>query len=334
MDAATTRRRDDGGAAPSTPEYDAFGPWVDPVRTAEDVPPLYRDHPLDLAGSRLVLKVPRDIARRDATPDMDLYDHLLVLGADRFTALSRRTGGDAPARGGRAARRTEGRGYDVREVPYDQVAAVSTSVDLLDGRLSVHALAGPSVRVRFSGSSADVVEGFVDTLRSVAWPVPTTGDPAPRDPTAGLPGLGRLDRRALGEKEIGLVSAYREVADRERGLKALAAHPRRVVQPRSGGVSRAVHLLHPMTVQAAVVASDGRELQVFGRRAWLARGRTPVHSESRLVLPLERLTEVRERPHPAYRDVTVVTLRAGDTALDLPVPAGSDAARVLAGLLG
>ncbi|WP_203667615.1 hypothetical protein [Cellulomonas pakistanensis] len=333
MDAAT-RRRDDGGAAPSTPEYDAFGPWVDPVRTAEEVPPLYRDHPLDLAASRLVLKVPRDIARRDATPDMDLYDHLLVLGPDRFTALSRRTAGDAARRGARAARRAEGRGYDVREVPYDQVAAVGTSIDLLDGRLDVHALAGASVRVRFSGSSADVVEGFVDALRSLAWPVPTTGDPAPRDPTAGLPGLGRLDRRALGEKEIGLVSAYREVADRERGLKALAAHRRRVVQPVGGGLSRAIHLLHPMTVQAAVVASDGRELQVFGRRDWLARGRTPVHSESRLVLPLERLTGVGARPHPGYRDVTVVTLRAGDAALDLPVPADSDAARVLTGLLG
>ena len=325
MNAATARRRqDDGrGDAPSTPEYDAFGPWVDPVRTPDEIPPLYREHPVDLAGSRLVLKVPRDIARRDATPDMDLYDHLLVLGPDRFTALSRRTTGGT----------ADGRGYDVRDVPYDQVAAVATSVDLLDGRLTVHALTGPSVAVRFSGSSADVVEGFVDTLRALAWPVPTTGDPAPRDPTAGVPGLGRLDRRALGEKEIGLVSAYREVADREPGLRALAAHPRRTVVPQRGGVSRVLHLLHPMTVQAAVVASDGRELQVFGRRAWLARGRTPVHSESRLVLPLDRLTEVRAVPHPAYAGVVVVTLRAGEAAIDLPVPAGTDAERVLTGLL-
>lgn len=325
MNAATARRRqDDGrGDAPSTPEYDAFGPWVDPVRTPDEIPPLYREHPVDLAGSRLVLKVPRDIARRDATPDMDLYDHLLVLGPDRFTALSRRTTGGT----------ADGRRYDVRDVPYDQVAAVATSVDLLDGRLTVHALTGPSVAVRFSGSSADVVEGFVDTLRALAWPVPTTGDPAPRDPTAGVPGLGRLDRRALGEKEIGLVSAYREVADREPGLRALAAHPRRTVVPQRGGVSRVLHLLHPMTVQAAVVASDGRELQVFGRRAWLARGRTPVHSESRLVLPLDRLTEVRAVPHPGYAGVVVVTLRAGEAAIDLPVPAGTDAERVLTGLL-
>jgi hypothetical protein len=318
MDAGA--RRGTGGGSPSTPEYDAFGPWVDPVRTAEDVPPLYRDHPIDLAASRMVLKVPRDIPRRDATPDMDLYDHLLVLGPDRFTALSRAAG---------AARR-----YDVHEVPYDQVAATVTSTDLLDGRLVVHTLAGDRVAVRFSGSSADVVTGFVDLLRTLAWPVPASGDPAPRDPTSRTRGLGRLDRRALGEKEIGLVSAHREVADRERGLRALAAHPRRTIAPAGGGAARLLHLLHPMTVHAAVVASDGRELQVFGRRDWLVRGRTPVHSDSRLVLPLERLTAAGTSPHPRYPDVTVVTLRLGGTALDLPVPAGSDAAAVLGGLLG
>ncbi|WP_454048461.1 hypothetical protein [Cellulomonas sp. Marseille-Q8402] len=335
MDEAAVRRRPDGGAggdAPSTPEYDAFGPWVDPVRTPEDVPPLYRDHPLDMAASRLVLKVPRDIARRDATPDMDLYDHLLVLGPDRFTALSRVTTPTgrrpAPAQGS-AARR-----YDVLEVPYDRVAAVGTSVDLLDGRLTVHALSGTPVSVRYNGSSTDVVERFVDLLRVLAWPVPATGDPAPRDPTVRTPGTARLDRRALGEKEIGLVSAYREVADREPGLKALAAHPRQTVAPAGGGPAGLMHLLRPMTVQAAVIASEGRELQVFGRRAWLVRGRTPVHSESRLVVPLDRLTDVATRTHPVYRDVAVVTLRAGDAAVELPVPAASDAHRVLAGLLG
>jgi hypothetical protein len=88
-----------------------------------------------------------------------------------------------------------------------------------------------------------------------------------------------------------------------------------------------------LTVPAAVVASEGRERLLFGRGGGRARGRTPVHSESRVVLPLERLTEVRAVPHPAYAGVVVVTLRSGDAALDLPVPAGSDAERVLAGLL-
>lgn len=319
--AATVRRRPGGfegsegvpagGASTSTAEYDAFGPWVDPVRGPEQVPRLFRDHPIDLDAARMVLKVPRDIARRDATPDMDLYDHLLVLGPDRFTALSRR----------------EGARYDVREVPYDGVAAVATSVDLLDGRLTVHALTGAPVSVRFGGSSADVVQGFLDLLRLLAWPAPAGA--APRDPG---PGIGRLGRRALGEQEIGLVGAYREVADADPALRTLAAHARVVVAPAGGPVRRALHVLRPMTVQGAVIGSDGRELQVFGRRAWLVRGRTPVHSESRLVLPLDRLTGVATARHPGYPGVEVVTLRAGDAAVELPVPAGSDARRVLAGL--
>ena len=58
-------------------EYDAFGPWIDEVFAPEDVPRLFRNHALDFDAARLVLKVPRDIVRRDATPDMDLYDYLL-----------------------------------------------------------------------------------------------------------------------------------------------------------------------------------------------------------------------------------------------------------------
>ncbi|WP_448629439.1 hypothetical protein [Cellulomonas soli] len=81
----------------STTEYDRFGPWIDQVRTPQDVPRLYRDHAIDLDSARLVLKVPRNITRRDATPDMDLYDHLLVLDATRLTVLSRRTTGEQHA---------------------------------------------------------------------------------------------------------------------------------------------------------------------------------------------------------------------------------------------
>lgn len=55
-------------------EYDRFGPWIDEVLDLEDVPRLFRSHPVDFDAARLVLKVPRDIARRDANAAMNLYD--------------------------------------------------------------------------------------------------------------------------------------------------------------------------------------------------------------------------------------------------------------------
>ena len=81
-------------------EFDAFGPWVDQVRNASEVPGLYRDYPVDFATSRLVLKVPRNISRRDALPTMDLYDHLLIAGPEALVVLSRahdRLHRDAPS---------------------------------------------------------------------------------------------------------------------------------------------------------------------------------------------------------------------------------------------
>ena len=73
-----------------TQEFDEFGPWILEVERPEDVPRLYRGHPLDLGSAELVLKVPRRIWRRDANPDMDLYDYLIVAGGDSMTVLSRR----------------------------------------------------------------------------------------------------------------------------------------------------------------------------------------------------------------------------------------------------
>ncbi|MCU1433145.1 MAG: hypothetical protein JWP95_2250, partial [Actinotalea sp.] len=55
----------------STAEYDAFGPWILEVRAVDDLPALFSRHPLDLGSARLVLKVPRQIARRDAHAGMD-----------------------------------------------------------------------------------------------------------------------------------------------------------------------------------------------------------------------------------------------------------------------
>src|SRR5690606_31495032 len=41
-------------ATPGVSEYDRFGPWIDEVATPADVPRLFRDHPVDLDGARLV----------------------------------------------------------------------------------------------------------------------------------------------------------------------------------------------------------------------------------------------------------------------------------------
>lgn len=295
-------------------EYDAFGPWIDQVSAPSDVPRLYRDFPLDLDASRLVLKFPRNVSRRDVTPDMDLYDHLLVAGPDKFTVLSRQ--GDA---------------YATSTAAYDRIVAIQDSVSMLDGLLTVHTVAEGPVSIPYNASSHEVIENLVDLLRERSGSiVPAAGRPAPEPSahaTVPTPGLV-----TLGDKDVDLVSSLRHLQRSEPDVRLLAAHGRRVLAPRGGAVARGLHAMWPMVLQGALVCRNETELQVISRRDWLVRGNRPVYSLARTVVTLAKLDAVSSRQDAEYTGVRVVTMRAGAASLDFPVPAGSDAERILLSL--
>lgn len=296
----------------STAEYDAFGPWIDTVRTPSDVPPLYRDHPLDLGAARLVLKVPRNIARRDALPTMDLYDHLLVVGPHDLTVLSRQDGG-----------------YGEFTLGYGRIVAIQDSVNLLAGRLTMHTLTEQAWSIPYNGSSYRVVEMLVRLLRDLALetipaPAAAPGPGSWPQATVQAPELGSLE-----DRDMALVTLSRDLLGGEPAMRLLAAHSRRVLVPRGGALTRALHVVRPMTLQGALVCASTREMQVLHRRDWLVRGNRPVHSLARTILLLGRLEAVTAREDAHYGGVSVVTLHAGTTSIDLPVPSGSAAERVL-----
>lgn len=295
-------------------EYDAFGPWIHEVHSPQDVPRLFRGHPIDFSSVDLVLKVPRDIPRRDADATMDLYDHLIIVGTDALTVLSR-----------------EGSRYEIRRSTYDQIHAIQVSVDLLDGRFVLHtaeagaeAAAKAPLVVRYNSSSQDAVDQLVEMLRERYLPSPDV--PARGTRRSAAPPLALLE---LGESDVALVTTQRALIAHDPAGTVLAVHHRRVVAPRAdsatqGVVLRMTHSLWPMTLQAAVVCGDDRELQVVHRRNALVRGRRPVSSVARTIVPRSRIEAVTARDHDGYEGVRVVTLRLGITSVDLLVPVGSE----------
>ncbi|HEY3438112.1 MAG TPA: hypothetical protein VGK35_10540 [Actinotalea sp.] len=300
-------------------EYDAFGPWVYEVSTGDEVPRLYRDHPVDLSASRLVLKVPRDIVRRDATPDMDLYDHLLVAGAEGLTVLSRQP-----------------QGYSTLQVPYDRITAIEHSVDLLDGKLTLHTSAAPvPVTVRYNGSSWAVMQALVRVLRDAYLPGVAPAAVSLSDAPART-----LHLAELGERDVSLVTEQHAVHREEPSMALLAAHPSRIVTPVAGrgiagGAARITHVAYPMTLQGALLCTDGREALVIHRRLWWIRGRRrPVYSVARTVIPVSRVDGLTTADHDRYAGVRTLSVRLGRTVLELPVPAGSDVETALPVALG
>jgi len=298
-------------------EYERFGPWIDEVTTPGEVPRLFRSHPLDLSTARLVLKVPRNVARRDVRAGADLYDHLLVVDDRDLTVLSRR-----PAEPGT---------FTVRTLALDGLASVRDVVSLLDAHLTVASRDGTSVTVPYNGSAREHVTRLVDELRgAVAGAQPTPLALALQRAGSELVASERL--LDTGGSDGGLLADLAAVRRTQPHVVPWTGHGRVVLRPVGGGfatlVQRAVQ--SPMTLHGAVLAADGTALEVLGRHEWLVRGRTPVSSSSRLVVPWSALDAVRLVPHERYPDAVVVTFVAGRDATRIAVPAGSAAHRLLA----
>ena len=317
-------------------EYDRFGPWIDEVKGPDDVPRLYRDYAIDFNAERLVVKVPRNITRRNATPDMDLYDHLIMVGQERLTVLSRHMG--EPSRTTDDAASTDsGRGYDVVSTRCADIVAIGNMLNLLDGRLTVSTAEGTPVTVRYNGSAAEMVDRLVDALRQAACV-----KPASPVGLALLAAGGPLARpamvRAPGRVDTFLASAFLEAHGANPRLAAWAAHGRRRVAPdvngARGSVERLKHALSPMTLHGALFSADEDALEVFGRHSWLVRGRAAIYSTSHLVIPFGAPDRLDLAPHPLYPAVTVATIGAGEWSAEMPVPRDSVAEQLLSEAAG
>ena len=299
-----------------TAEFDAFGPWVMQVVAEEGVPRLYRDHPIDFDAVRMVLKVPRNILRRDASPEMHLYDHLLVADHAGLTVLSRHD--DA---------------YTTLVVPYARVAAVHTSVVLLDGLFRLYdvdgtAANGVAIDLPFNGVSLDVVEQLARVVRREALataPARSLGQPG------GAPLRPELDD--LGRTDVALISSARELTAKEE-LVVWAMHHRLGVQRRAGMLGGLTSVIFPPTVHAALVGATSGEVHLVHRRPWVTTGRKPVHSVAHTVITASRVDRVEVSDHPGFTDTQLVRVVSGRAVVELPVPAGAPTIDALLTLLG
>lgn len=311
---------------PSTTEYDRFGPWIDTVRTAQDVPRLFSDYDFDPQAVRLTLKVPRNIERRDADPSMDLYDHLLIVRDVDLTILSRRI----PAKE-RSVQRHETTGYDVASIRFDEIASLHDSINLLDGRFEIRTIAGAWHVLRYNGSARDTVaelmgllKGGFDTRQGRVASAIKAGAPKALDPRDLAP----------GERDVIFVSDALELRRTQQGLDVWACHGRvpavGLDTANSTVWQRLARWVSPVNLSGALIAADAVALEVLSRRHWLQRARLPEHSHGRTVVALASLDGVRITPHPRFAGVLVVTLTSGDSATEIVVPHGSDAARIFA----
>jgi hypothetical protein len=130
-------------------EYDRFGPWTYPVRSPDEMPPRFDPWYGELKDSILILKLPRNVERRDAKPGDDLYGRLLAV-ADKGIVYLRLSQGEISR----------------QDIAYGDIAAVRLIQELLFGQLCIDLADGSIVSATFNTVSADVFDSFIDAVRA------------------------------------------------------------------------------------------------------------------------------------------------------------------------
>lgn len=133
-----------GASAEDRQEYDAFGPWVSPIRSIEEMPKRFRPWFEENREAAFLFKIPINAERRNLRPGMDLYCIVVAVHADRVVLL-------------------EWNGEEVEShiVTMDSIQAIRSHQNLLLAQLSLLIADGGVVCVEYNSVSSELMDEVI-----------------------------------------------------------------------------------------------------------------------------------------------------------------------------
>lgn len=128
-------------------EFNSFGPWIYEVNDDYPMPPLFLSYFKEDKNYLMLVKIPRNIERRDAKPGMDLYDYVIGLYDEYIYILKR------------AEKLVE-----EFKVFYKEVECINNFIDLLIGCLTIK-LRDNEIIIPYNAVSEDVIMNVIKTIR-------------------------------------------------------------------------------------------------------------------------------------------------------------------------
>ncbi|RYH08501.1 MarR family winged helix-turn-helix transcriptional regulator [Tropicimonas sp. IMCC6043] len=237
-------------------EYDAFGPWLTEVKAAADIPPRFRTFFPEHEHARFLLKVPRNADRRQLRPGMDLYEAVFAVDDDGFFLA-----------------RLEDGSVTRTQVAWDDVAAVGSFSDRLQGIWTVYLKDANRLKLEFNQVSSELMDRVTDFVRAKL-------SPAPAVPKAALPEFPEVE---FTDADIVFGSALLEIRRRTEG-------PLEPVHFESAGRS-CVDAAGKRAVSTGVMILDSpKELVILNRGEPAHRRGVAWYATNDIFVPYGRLT--------------------------------------------
>ncbi|MBC8059699.1 MAG: hypothetical protein H7Y18_03445 [Clostridiaceae bacterium] len=267
-------------------EYDEFGPWVLEINHIEDVPKLFKPHCLEIENVLLLLKIPRNIERRNANPDMNLYDYVLAVYEDHLLILKR-----------------ESDAVEIIEIKFKDIIAIRNSMDLLNGVVTLY-LCEKIISFNYSTVSIDIIKKFLKLIRERF-----TGNRKFIIKNA----LDNILTKDIDELYHNILEDFQKAKDE---FKVLAVQPTIKAIPfytsRIKKILGLFNIFRRNSLQNIMFLTNEKELLIVTRGKTFRRPKAAFYSYDLTYIPIGRITNLRYDANDEYKNISPFFIETGD----------------------
>jgi hypothetical protein len=244
-------------------EYNAFGPWIIEITDQYPLPPLfipyYKEDGIDL----MRIKIPRNIERRNANPDMDLYDYVIGLYENRIYILERLEN-------------------DVKEtkILYDEIEGLENFVDFLSGKLTIF-LNDRKVIIPYNAVSEQIINSMIKIIRDryIGKSYQKLHSP--------------YDGEKSNIKEMLYMNLLNQMRVNSETFDIVVIQPSVMLQKNKKGISQKIlQFLYGKKLLSSLHLANEAEILVISRGKPFKTRTDVIYSHSHIYIPIEKLQSI------------------------------------------
>jgi len=273
-------------------EYNAFGPWIYIINKSHPIPPVFSRYSPHVESALLAFKIPRNIERRKANPDMHLYDHIVCI-YDTYMLIVDRHGDD----------------LSERTIEFSDVHAIRSFKALLKGELTIYTTKEQFL-IRYNTVSDDIISKAIHMILDLS-----------RNPSVNL----RLPAMTYSLKSIGhlftnKLNKMRRIDDT---VKLYAYQPERHVSKahQFWGKLKAMFSSQLKLLDIGF-ASNNREMIIISRSSGVKAIKEEDYAYTFMFLPYQHLKNLSIQHDP--KDDSIKILHLGSSCYDFELTFDND----------
>jgi len=265
------------------PEYAAFGPWIIPIKKAEQLPPRFVDAVDMTIDYDYIFKVPRSVDRRDVRPGMDMYDAVVGLKDTTLSVYERND--------------TQITGYTVN---IDEICSIVVHQNLLSGHLYLYS-AHKMFTIPFNTVSLGEINVLVKLIRDRY----TLGKKTFQ--------MNHLPEESIHALDHYYKNEWRGLKSEEADLSLLAMQPITKLSYKSDHiVKKFLNRLSRSHIKSSLYMTNGRELILSKNGEDFARFRKADYSISKTYIPFNNIEKISTDTFDTLEEVNQLTFTVGE----------------------